>query len=343
MKKVKILVVDDSILIRRILKDIIESDERFEVICEASDGIEAIDKMKECNPDIITLDIEMPRMNGLLALQHILRLKKIPVIIISSYTKTGSKMALKALDIGALDIIEKPTSFDYSEKKEEILLKLSSILQLNYNYIKNITPVEVKEKTVKRLKREEAKKLVAIASSTGGPKSLMEIIPRIKEDIDCGIVIVQHMPAGFTRSFAERLNSLSSLNVFESYDGYKLLNGDCVVAQGGKHLVFDENGYITHTDDPPYHSVKPSADIMMISAVKYYKGKIIGVVLTGMGKDGSEGVKIIKKMNGKNISESKNSALIYGMPKAAEETGAVDYVLDKELIAEKIEELVDEI
>ncbi|MEO0281623.1 MAG: chemotaxis response regulator protein-glutamate methylesterase [candidate division WOR-3 bacterium] len=343
MKKFKVLVVDDSALIRRILKDIINSDEDFEVVAEASDGLEAIDKIREVDPDIVTLDIEMPKVNGLIALQHILGIKSLPVLIVSSYTKTGSKIALKALELGAIDVVEKPSSLDYKEKKNEIIVKLKTGVKANLmNLNQSVLEIEKNEKIFNK-KRVEATKLVAIASSTGGPKSLMDIIPNIKSDIDGAIAIVQHMPAGFTKSFAERLDSISNLNVFESYDNYKLLNGDCVIAQGGKHMVFDENGYIIHTDDPPYHSVRPSADIMMISAVKYFKNRIIGVVLTGMGKDGSEGVKIIKKMNGKNIVESKESALIYGMPKSAEETGAVDFVLDRKYIAKKIEELLNEI
>jgi len=343
LKKFKVLVVDDSALIRRILKDIINSDEEFTVVDEASDGLEAIDKIKEVDPDIVTLDIEMPKVNGLIALQHILKIKNIPVLIVSSYTKTGSKIALKALELGAIDVVEKPSSLDYKDKKNEILTKLKAGLKANLKDVgSEIVEIE-KSKKVFKSERIEATKLVAIASSTGGPKTLMDIIPKIKGNIDAAIAIVQHMPAGFTRSFAERLDSLSQLNVFESYDNCKLLNGDCVIAQGGKHMVFDENGYIIHTDDPPYHSVRPSADIMMISAVKHFRNRIIGVVLTGMGKDGSEGVNIIKKMNGKNIAESKESALIYGMPKAAEETGAVDFVLDRKNIAEKIEELVNEI
>ncbi|MEO0288190.1 MAG: chemotaxis response regulator protein-glutamate methylesterase [candidate division WOR-3 bacterium] len=343
MKKFKVLVVDDSVLIRRILKDIINSDEEFEVVGEASDGLEAIDKIREFDPDIVTLDIEMPKVNGLIALQHILRIKSLPVLIVSSYTKTGSKIALKALELGAIDVVEKPSSLDYKDKKNEILMKLKTGIKANLvNLNQAVLETEKSEKVFSE-KRVEATKLVAIASSTGGPKSLMDIIPKIKSDINGAIAIVQHMPAGFTKSFAERLDSISNLNVFESYDNCKLLNGDCVIAQGGKHMVFDENGYIIHTDDPPYHSVRPSADIMMISAVKYFKNRIIGVVLTGMGKDGSEGVKIIKKMKGKNIVESKESALIYGMPKSAEETGAVDFVLDRKDIAKKIEELLNEI
>lgn len=343
MKKFKVLIVDDSILIRRILKDIVSSDKDFEVVGEASDGLEAIDKIKKLDPDIVTLDIEMPKVNGLIALQHILKIKNLPVLIVSSYTKTGSKIALKALELGAIDVVEKPSSLDYKEKRNEILIKLKTGLKANLvNLNQTVLETEKNEKFFKG-ERFEARNLVAIASSTGGPKSLMDIIPKIRNDVNGAIAIVQHMPAGFTKSFAERLDTVSQLKVFESYDNCKLLNGDCVIAQGGKHMVFDENGYIIHTDDPPYHSVRPSADIMMISAVKYFKSRIIGVVLTGMGKDGSEGVKIIKKMNGKNIVESKESALIYGMPKSAEETGAVDFVLDRKDIAKKIEELLNEI
>ncbi|MDD3803592.1 MAG: chemotaxis-specific protein-glutamate methyltransferase CheB [bacterium] len=345
MRVYRVLVVDDSLLMRQILKDIINTEKSFMVVGEAADGAEAIEKFKQLDPDIVTLDIEMPKINGLISLQQIIKIKPVPVIIISAYSKAGSKIALKALEFGAFDIVEKPSgsiSINIAEKKEEILQKMSVAVKSDINRIVRQFS-EAKEKSGKKsLQRENAVNLVAVASSTGGPKSLMDVIPKIRAEINAGIAVVQHMPAGFTKSFSERLNSMSELNVYESYENCIIKNGDCVIAQGGSHMIFDEDGVIHQSDDPPYHSVKPSADIMMLSAVKHFKNRIIGVVLTGMGKDGSEGVFIINKMGGANIAESKETSVVFGMPKAAIETGKVDFILDKDKIARKIEELADE-
>lgn len=346
MKIFKVLVVDDSVLMRQILKDIINSDKSFIVVGEAGDGAEAIEKFKILNPDIITLDIEMPKINGLICLQQILKIKILPIIIISAYSKQGSKIALKALEFGAFDIIEKPSgsiSIDLSAKKDEILQKLHSAVNSNLQKLFKESSYEEDSFVKKAANRNNAKNLIAIAASTGGPKSLMEILPKISGNINAGIAVVQHMPQGFTKSFSERINGMCSLNVFESYENYVLKDGDCVIAQGGKHIVFDSEGVMHHSDDPPYHSVRPSADIMMLSAVKKFGRRIIGVVLTGMGKDGSEGAYIIKKLGGSNIAESKETSVVFGMPKSAIETGAVDYIMNREDIAKKIEELADEI
>jgi two-component system chemotaxis response regulator CheB len=341
----RVLVVDDSLLMRQILKDIINSDKAFMVVGEAADGAEAIEKFRILDPDIVTLDIEMPKINGLISLQQILRIKPVPVIIVSAYSKAGSKIALKALEFGAFDIVEKPSgsiSLDITEKRDEILQKMQCALKSNISRLFQSSSAVAERVGGKAKQETNAVNLVAVASSTGGPKSLMEIIPRIKPELNAAVAVVQHMPAGFTKSFSERLNTMSGLNVFEAYENCGLKNGDCIIAQGGKHMIFDESGIVHLSDDPPYHSVKPAADIMMLSAVRYFRKRIIGVILTGMGKDGSEGVFIIKKMGGTNIAESKDSSVVFGMPKAAIDTGSVDFIMDKDRISEKIEELTDE-
>ncbi len=344
MKKYKVLIVDDSVLMRQLLRDIIESSGKFKIVAEAEDGIDAIDKFKKYDPDIVTLDIEMPKMNGLVALQQIIQIKPVPVLIISAYSKNGSKISLTALEYGAFDIVEKSSgsiSLNIEEKSEEIIYKLKAALRANIKALVSNAKTD-KARFYNTGKRNRANTLVAIASSTGGPKTLIDIIPKISNRIKAAIAVVQHMPAGFTNSFAERLNSMSELNVFEATDGVSLYNGDCVIAKGGKHLVFDEKGTIHLSDELPYHSVKPAADLMMMSAVKFYKNRIVGVVLTGMGKDGSEGVDLIKRSGGINIAESKETAIIYGMPKNAVETGMVDFELRKEEIPGKIEEVLYE-
>ncbi len=338
----RVLVVDDSILMRKLISEIISSIDGFSVIDEAKDGIEAIDKFKEHKPDIITLDIEMPKMNGLLCLEQILKIKPVPVIIISAYSKSGSKISLRALELGAVDIIEKPSgsvSLNINDKAEEIKAKIIAAVSVNMKTLM-ASSADFAEISSIISSGKTAKRLVAVACSTGGPKTLMDIIPKISYDIKAAIAIVQHMPPGFTASFAERLNTISMLNVFEAYDGATLKEGDCILAKGGKHMIFNEKGRVFLDDSAPYHSVKPSADIMMLSALRYYKGNILGVVLTGMGKDGSEGVEMIKIAGGMNISESKESAIIYGMPKIAFETGKVDFVYNKYEMAKRIEEHV---
>ena len=342
--KHSVMIVDDSVLMRKLLKEIIEESDKLEVVATATDGLDALDKFREYQPDIVTLDIEMPKMNGIICLEQLLKIKPVPVIIISAYSKKGSSVSVKALELGAFDIIEKPSgsvSLDIAGKAQEIVKKLENAVSID---IEKLTePPKIKLPPVKApvIVQRPAKRLVAIASSTGGPKTLMHIIPYLDPGIECAYAVVQHMPEGFTRSFANRLNSLSQINIFEAETGQKLNNGDCVIAKGGWHLIFNEKGIVELDDSPPYHSVKPSADIMMLSAVRYFKNRIIGIVLTGMGKDGSEGVKMIKMSGGYNIAESEKSAVIYGMPKYAVKTGDVDIVADKQSIAEKIEELIN--
>lgn len=344
MKPFRVLIVDDSILMRQIMKDIVSSDKTFAVAGEAQDGADALEKFRLLKPDIVTLDIEMPKINGLICLQQIMKIKPVPVLIVSAYSKTGSKIALKALEYGAFDIVEKPSgsiSIDLEKKRDEILAKMRMGVKSRIeSYAAGPEIAEVKKKMMHAARRAE--KLVAIAASTGGPKSLMDIVPRIKGDLKAAVSIVQHMPAGFTRSFAERLDSVSHLHVFESSDNIVLNDGDCIVAQGGRHMIFDQDGVVRHNDDMPYHSVRPSADIMMLSSVRYFNGSIIGVVLTGMGKDGSEGAAMIKRMGGVNIAESQETSVVFGMPKSAIETGSVDFIMNRGDIPGKIEELVDE-
>jgi len=345
LKQFKILVVDDSILMRQIMKDIILSDKSFVIAGEAQDGADAIEKFKLLKPDAVTLDIEMPKINGLICLQQIMRIRPVPVLIVSAYSKTGSKIALKALEYGAFDIVEKPSgsiSIDLDRKKDEILMKLNMAVKSNMERFREVKEIAEITKKLARSKAKRAERLVAIAASTGGPKSLMDIIPKLGSELKAAISIVQHMPAGFTRSFSERINSVSHLNVFESVENVILNEGDCIIAQGGRHMIFDQDGIIRHNDDSPYHSVRPSADIMMLSSIRYFRGRIIGVVLTGMGKDGSEGVSMIKKMGGINIAESQESSVVFGMPKSAIDSGSVDFVLNREEIPKKIEELINE-
>lgn len=339
----KVLVVDDSVLMRRLIGDIVNETDGFTVIDEAKDGIEAIDKFRYHKPDILTLDIEMPKLNGLLCLERIMKIRPVPVIILSAYSKEGSKISLRALELGAFEIIEKPSgsvSLDMEIKADEIRRKLNSAVKVNMNTLLEST-TQFKEISSKIRPVKKAQRLVAIACSTGGPKTLMEIIPKISMEIKAGLAIVQHMPAGFTGSFAERLNAISMLNVYEAYDGAVLNEGECVIAKGGRHMVFDDGGIIRLDDSPSYHSVKPSADIMMLSAVKYFQKHILGVVLTGMGKDGTEGIEMIKLSGGRNIAETEESAIIYGMPKSAFKTGKVDYECGKHEMAKKIEETLN--
>lgn len=344
MKK-RVLVVDDSILMRQILKDIINKSSKFTVAGEAADGFEAIDKFKQLNPDIVTLDIEMPKMNGLMTLQQLMRINPVPVIMISAYSREGTKISLTALEYGAFDIVEKPSgsvSIDLHVKENEIIEKLEAAVQVNMGNL--ISKSEERSVGKKHPQKEGrvAGTLVAVAASTGGPKALMEIIPKLRYGIKGAIAIVQHMPPGFTKSFSERLDSLSSMSVFEAQDGDILHNGDCAVAPGGYHMIFDDKGIVRLNQDAPYHSVRPSADIMMLSAVRYFGKNIIGIVLTGMGKDGSEGAQLIKMTGGTVIAESKESAVIFGMPRAAIDTGKVDHILSKHEIPSRVEEILDE-
>lgn len=337
---IKVLIVDDSALIRRVLKDALEQNPEIKVIGTAENGKDALEKLKVLDPDVITLDVEMPFMNGLETLKNIMRLKPIPVIMVSALTTKEAEVTVEALMNGAVDFVAKPKDLlgDFDSFIKDLQLKVVNAVRTKSKYLK---PVESQNRGVKAPGRG-SRKLVIIGSSTGGPQTLHQIMSRLNPLQDTSIIIVQHMPPGFTRSLAERLDSVSKFIVKEAEEGESLKSGVAYVAPGGYHLIVN-GSTLTLTEDPPIFGVRPSVDVAMLSAVKSFKNNIVGVILTGMGVDGARGMEEIKRNGGKTIAQDEKSCVVFGMPKAAIERGVVDSIVDLDQIPAEIERMVSEL
>nr|WP_269479070.1 chemotaxis response regulator protein-glutamate methylesterase [Archaeoglobus veneficus] len=326
----RVLVVDDSKFMRTIISDILNSDPEIEVIGEACDGVEAIEKVKELKPDVVTMDVEMPRMDGLTAVSEIMKLQNPPAIVmLSALTQEGADATFEALKRGAVDFMPKPSgtvSPDLRKKGLELIEKIKNAAVAKVSIYKRVVKPKPKIKFVTPLG-----KLVVIGASTGGPPVVEEIMSSLPLSARFRVVIVQHMPKGFTSRFAKRLDSVSDYEVREAVDGDKLTGGVALVAPGDYHLVLEKsNGDITVrlNKDQPINGVRPSVEPTLISAARVDGPNTIAVILTGMGKDGQVGVQFVKKAGGKVIAQSKESCVVFGMPKRAIETGCVDVVAD---------------
>lgn len=346
-RNIGVLVVDDSAFMRKALTDILESDNDIKVIATAKDGLEALAKAKSFSPDVITLDVEMPAMDGLTCLKELQKITDAPVIMLSGVTKNGAKSTIETLEAGAIDFITKPTGlFDISgeAKKKEIVEKIRMAKNIKKKTGKSVKaeaarPIIPLDHESKR--NTELKALIAIGTSTGGPKALQEVIPFIPGDIPAAVVIVQHMPPGFTKSLADRLNTLSDLFVKEAEDNEEIKPGYAYVAPGDYHLEIHRTPKNTMkirlTQSPAIGGLRPAVNVMMNSIAATRFPNVIGVIMTGMGSDGSEGIINIKNSNkGIIISQDEKSCVVYGMPKSAVNTGVVDAVVPLKQIAEVI-------
>ncbi|MDW7675079.1 MAG: chemotaxis response regulator protein-glutamate methylesterase [Bacillota bacterium] len=332
MAKTKVLVVDDSAFMRQVLSDIISFDKSIEVIGTARNGIDALAKIESLKPDVITLDVQMPVMDGFTTLELIMTKYELPVIMLSSLTSEGTEATVKALEKGAVDFILKPVGFDMSQLKAELISKIKLAAKVNVHkpltIQKNITikPVNL----LKSKCPHKADQIVLIGTSTGGPKALQEVLPLFPKNFPAPILVVQHMPPGFTKSLAERLNSLSAITVKEAEHGEAIEPGFAYIAPGDYHLMINNNQKcisIKLTKDNLVSGHRPSVNVMMTSVCENFKGYIIGVILTGMGSDGTEGMKFINKIKGRTIAEDESTCVVYGMPKAAVLAGCVDIVV----------------
>jgi len=337
---IRVLVADDSALMRRRISDILTSDPDIEVIDFAKTGTDAIKKVVQLKPDVITMDIEMPDIDGLTALTYIMNEIPTPVVIISAYVTPGSPNALKALELGAAEIVAKPSgeiSVDIDIIDKEIIAKVKSASTVDVKHVHAIferlkrrfvppTPTGMPEKKA----AAGIKKLVAIGASTGGPKAIKEILPYFSAELPAAYLIAQHMPAGFTRSMADRINWLTKIEVSEARDGDIIQAGHGYVAPGDFHMVVEmrgEDAVIRLNTEAKVNSVRPSITVMMNSAAQCFGARTIGVLLTGMGQDGVEGLKNIKKANGVTLAEDESTCVVFGMPRVAIEAGVVDKVV----------------
>lgn len=332
---IKVLVVDDSAFMRKAISKILSSDPEIEVVGTARDGADALEKVAELSPDVITLDVEMPKMDGLTTLAHIMHEKPIPVVMLSALTGEGTKATVRAMSLGAVDFIQKPSgtiSLDIEKIRDEIIKKVKAASRARVKKLK-FKPIK---KTYFFRKRE---RVVVIGSSTGGPQALTLLLSALPEDIPASFLVVQHMPKEFTKSFAERLDSVSKLEVKEAEDGDKIKRGRALIAPGDRHMLV-KNSEVILDDGPKINAVRPAADPTMISAAHMYGDKVIGVILTGMGSDGAHGIRVIKENGGYTIAQDESTCVVFGMPKAAIATGCVDTVLPIEEIPKQLVEVM---
>ncbi|MGE5371338.1 MAG: protein-glutamate methylesterase/protein-glutamine glutaminase [Solirubrobacterales bacterium] len=353
MARAKVLIVDDSAFMRRVISDIIGRHPDLEVIGTARNGQEALAKIRDLKPDVVTMDVEMPVMDGLQALETIMREDPLPVVMLSSLTQAGADATMRALQLGAVDFVPKPSgtiSLDIEKVADVIIQKTRIAAGTRINLRKVVAPVPVFTRTEPTAPVPKPiggsgllEKLVVIGTSTGGPKALHEVIPNLPAHLPAGVLVVQHMPPGFTRSLAERLNSMSAVEVKEAEHGDTVLPGHVYIAPGDFHLKVrrctDGTGkrlVVNLTKDPLESGHRPSVDAMFDSAVAEFWAPMVGVIMTGMGADGARAAVGIKQKGGKIIAEDKSTCIVYGMPKAVVDSGNADKVVPLNLIASEI-------
>jgi len=354
-KKIGVFIIDDSAVVRQTLSSIITEDPGFEVVGTAADPYIAAKKLNSVVPDVISLDIEMPRMDGLTFLKKIMSQHPLPVVICSSKTEKGSNNAFTALELGAVDIITKPklgTKQFFEESKVRILdtLKAAAISKTKKSRPKvgfrdltpqpKLTADAVIPKTSGPLKIDTTEKIVAVGASTGGTEALRVFLEALPIDAP-GIIIVQHMPEKFTRAFADRLNTTCKISVKEAENNDSVLPGVALIAPGNKHMLLKRSGaryYVETKDGPLVSRHRPSVDVLFRSVARYAGKNAIGVILTGMGDDGSRGMKEMRDVGAYNVAQDENTCVVFGMPKEAIAADAVDKILPLEKIASHIVE-----
>jgi two-component system chemotaxis response regulator CheB len=339
-------------LMRLLISDILNSDREIEVVATARDGEDGIKKVTKLRPDVVTLDIEMPRLDGLHALGYIMSEIPTPVVMISAHTRKGADAAFRALEYGAVDFVSKPSdpiSGGMRSIADELIAKVKMAAVADLDNLKFIRPDKTHENylTIRPKKNVRGVKVVAIGASTGGPRALVEVLTRLDPDIPAGLLIVQHMAGGFTKTFASRLDRESRLSVKEAEGGDRIEQGKALIAPGDHHMTVKRDtsgkeslGTISLNQDPPVYGLRPTVDIMMLSAAEIYGDRAIGVILTGMGSDGAMGMKAIKANKGKTIAQDRETCVVYGMPQAAVKEGVVDKVVPLDKIAKEIMKLV---
>ncbi len=349
---IRVLVVDDSALIRQLLSKILSEDSAIEVVGTANDPYIAREKIKLLEPDVITLDVEMPRMDGITFLQNLMRLHPIPTIMVSSLTTKGADVTMKALELGVIDFVTKPNMDvarlleDFSEEiiakvkiaasvSKETLLRKAAQSKKAAQAMGNVSTA-----IVTHFKTTD--KLIAIGASTGGTEAIKEVLMQLPHDSP-GVVISQHIPPLFSASFAARMNDTSALTVCEAQDGQQILNGHAYIAPGSQHLKVERNGarFVCRLDDgPAVNRHKPSVDVMFDSIAENVGTNAVGVILTGMGHDGAEGLKKMHDLGVPTIAQDEKTSIVWGMPGSAVDLGAVDTILPLDKIAGKIITLV---
>ena len=339
MNKIRVLVVDDSAVVRKVFSDELSRERDIEVVGTAPDPYVARDKIVHLKPDVITLDIEMPRMDGITFLRKLMKYFPLPVIIVSSLTTEGGALALEAMDIGAIDVISKPgEAYSVGDMSVQLAEKIRAAARVNMEKVAHRATVERAPEKPKLALTQTTNKIIAIGASTGGTEAIKNVLTQFTPTMP-GTVIVQHMPAKFTTSFAERLNDLCQINVREARDGDSVVPGTALIAPGNFHMVMRRSGaryYVNVKDGPLVCHQRPAADVLFNSVASYVGANAIGVILTGMGKDGAQGMLKMKEAGAVNIAQDEKSSVVFGMPKEAIDAGAVDTVVPLQDIGKTI-------
>lgn len=340
MDRIKVLIVDDSAIVRKIFVTELSRYPDLEVVGTAPDPYVARDKIVHLQPDVITLDVEMPRMDGLTFLKKLMRYYPLPVIIVSSLTPRGSKMAVEAMELGAVEVLAKPGgSYSVGEMGTQLVDKIRAAARVRVApWTGSPAPVNPSSPPQPLTLLKTTQKLVALGASTGGTEAIKEILVRLPANFP-GMVIVQHMPPKFTTAFAERLNSLSQMEVKEAADGDSLITGRALLAPGNYHMLLRRSGaryYVQIKTGPMVHHQRPSVDVLFNSTAQAAGANALGVILTGMGADGAQGLLAMKSSGARTIAQDEASCVVFGMPKEAIKIGAVDKIAPLSRIAEEM-------
>ncbi len=354
-RKIRVLVVDDSVLVRQMLSGMLAADADIEVVGTAADPYIAREKIKQLSPDVITLDVEMPRMDGLTFLKNLMRLRPMPVVMVSSLTARGADITLEALEVGAVDFVRKPScnlAQEFQDYADEITakVKVAARSQVSARLWKQMVSGEVSAKlTADAILRKSrgnqfrtTERIVAIGASTGGTEAIKEVLMSMPAD-GSGIVITQHIPEAFSTPFAERLNRISAMHVCIAQDGAQILPGHVYVAPGGHHLLVVRDGarYCCQINDgPPVNRHRPSVDVLFRSVAQSAGRNAVGVILTGMGDDGARGLGEMREAGASTVAQDEKTSVVWGMPGEAVKRNAVQFVMPLPEIADKVLELI---
>jgi len=338
-RRIRVLIVDDSLFMRAAIARALAGGP-FDVVGQAKDGHDALAQIARLQPDVVTMDFNMPGMTGADTVRQVMQQRPTPVVMFSAHTRQGAKETFDALAAGAVDFLTKPdgeVSVDLSRIADELIRKL--IAAANSRPRAAQLPVPVRASSSLAGLRASSSwpalsassagtlpRLCVIGVSTGGPAALSELVPALPADLRVAVVVVQHMPKGFTLPFAERLDAVSRVSVHEAGDGDRPQPGSVLIAPGDRHLEFDDRGLVVLTDGPLVNGCRPAADVTMISAARAYGRRALAIVMTGMGRDGAAGALAIKRADGKTLAQDQATSVIYGMPRAAIDAGAIDEV-----------------